>query len=244
MTRVPSPDLATKIEQQLAENGLQVAVESSDGTLVLSGIVESQEARQAALDIAGTVAPDVTLDDQIDVETLLPTDVDSFVSDEPTAVLEGSASDVLAHGGAIDPVITGAPVVTDPVEIVGSDSDGPDDVASTGETYTPPDDPVITTDAHGRTRVLGGFDSSSDDQEVEVSSDGRVGDEALADAVRRELSEDAATTSLSILVAVRNGVAHLRGRVPDLEDADNAEDVASRVPGIREVVEELEVSNI
>ena len=79
---------------------------------------------------------------------------------------------------------------------------------------------------------------------VEPSSDHRPGDEALADAVRRELAEDAATADLVIFVAVRNGVAHLRGQVADLDDADNAESVAARVPGIREVVEELDVSSV
>jgi osmotically-inducible protein OsmY len=79
---------------------------------------------------------------------------------------------------------------------------------------------------------------------VEPSSDYRAGDEALADAVRQELAEDAATADLVIHVAVRNGVVHLRGRVADLDDADNAESVAARVPGIREVVEELDVASV
>ena len=61
---------------------------------------------------------------------------------------------------------------------------------------------------------------------------------------RPELAEDAATTDLIIYVTVRNGVAHLRGRVPDLDDADSAEAVAARVPGIRDVQEELEVANV
>jgi osmotically-inducible protein OsmY len=92
--------------------------------------------------------------------------------------------------------------------------------------------------------VLNGFDSGEDLSVEPSSMDGRPGDEALADAVRRELAEDAATTDLEIVVAVRQGVAHLRGRVSDLDDADNAEAVAARVPGIREVVEELEVANV
>jgi osmotically-inducible protein OsmY len=62
--------------------------------------------------------------------------------------------------------------------------------------------------------------------------------------VRRELAEDSATADLNIVVAVRNGVVHLRGQVADLDDADNAESVAGRVPGIREVVEELDVANV
>ena len=58
------------------------------------------------------------------------------------------------------------------------------------------------------------------------------------------MPEDSATTDLTIFVAVRNGVAHLRGQVTDLDDADNAEAIAASVPGISEVVEELEVATI
>ncbi|HEV7664949.1 MAG TPA: BON domain-containing protein [Chloroflexota bacterium] len=235
--------LTSRIEEQLAEAGLQVAVEFSEGALILSGVVDTEEARQAAADIATQIAPNLQVDNQIEVETLLPTDIDHFVSEEPSAELLDSEDEIVASGGELEPDFE-RPVVTDPVEIVGPDSDGADDIAQSGEVYTPPDDPVVTTDAHGRTQVLGGFDSSSDDNEVDTSSDGRVGDEALADAVRRELREDAATTDLRILVVVRNGVVHLRGQVEDLDDADNAEDVASRVPGVREVVEELEVVNV
>jgi osmotically-inducible protein OsmY len=91
--------------------------------------------------------------------------------------------------------------------------------------------------------MLGGFELESDeDVEVEPSAmDSQPGDEALADAVRRELAEDAATTDLTITVVVRNGVVHLLGAVPDLDDADNAEAVAARVPGVVEVLEELDV---
>jgi osmotically-inducible protein OsmY len=66
----------------------------------------------------------------------------------------------------------------------------------------------------------------------------------LAEAVERELREDAATTSLSIDVFVRRGIVHLRGWVPGLEDADDAEAVAARVPGVIDVVEEIDVPTI
>ena len=78
--------------------------------------------------------------------------------------------------------------------------------------------------------------------EVEQSAeDTRPGDEALAEAIARELREDASTTSLAVDVFVRRGIVHLRGWVPGLEDADNAEAVAARVPGVVDVVDELEV---
>src|SRR5919204_351049 len=57
----------------------------------------------------------------------------------------------------------------------------------------------------------------------------RIDNSIEAEAVRRELHEDAATTDLDLDVLVRNGVVHIRGRVADLDDATNAEDVAARV---------------
>jgi osmotically-inducible protein OsmY len=82
-----------------------------------------------------------------------------------------------------------------------------------------------------------------DSLEVEPSVQDTVpGDEALADAVRRELREDGSTTSLDVTVFVRRGVVHLRGWVVGPEDADNAATVASRLAGVRDVVDEIEVA--
>jgi osmotically-inducible protein OsmY len=236
----PNAPLIERIEEQLAESGLQVAVESSDGSLILSGVVDTEEAREAAFDIVTMAAPNARIDNQIEVETLLPTDVDHFVGDEPSAEMAESSADIRASGGEIEPDFMQRPTVTDPLGESGSESE---DIAQSGEVYTPPIDPVVRSDAHGNTEMLGGF-GEEDPEPAELSSDGVAGDEALADAVRRELAEDSATTELNILVAVRHGVAHLRGQVEDLDDADNAESVAGRVPGIREVVEELDVTNV
>jgi hypothetical protein len=147
----------------------------------------------------------------------------------------------------LEPDFTDAPGLSDPhsaVGPVGNAEDGAMDLAGeSGEVYTPPIDPVVTTDAHGQTSVLGGFSlSSTDDIEVDRSvSDGRLGDEAIAEAIERELREDAATTNLDIRAEVRQGVARLRGFVAGPEDVEMAESVAGRVPGVIEVVEELRV---
>jgi osmotically-inducible protein OsmY len=239
--------LIRSLEHQLAEAGLQVIVEGLDGTLILSGIVDSEESRQAALDIVTQAAPpDTPIDDQIDIQALLPTGVDDFASEDPTAELADSADDILADGGELEPDFTDQPRFSDPLQAPGAASSDDEDTAESGEVYTPPIDPVITTDARGAARVLGGFDlDAKDDLSVEPSAeDRRPGDEALADAIRRELAEDSATTDLNIFVAVRNGVAHLRGHVGDLDDVDNAETVAARVPGVQDVVEELEVEGL
>jgi osmotically-inducible protein OsmY len=238
--------VTARIEQQLAEAGLQVTVEDSraEGALILSGIVDTEEARQAATDIAARVAPGQRIDNQLEVETIQPTNIDAFASDRPSAEVADSTGEIAAAGEELEPDFTDQRGIADPNEAAGPDSWGPEDVAESGDVYTPPSDPVLTTDARGEAQVLGGFGAESDDEvQVEPSAeDSRPGDEALADAIRQELREDAATTDLSIVVAVRGGVAHLRGRVADMDDADNAEAVAARVPGVREVVEELDVA--
>ena len=83
-----------------------------------------------------------------------------------------------------------------------------------------------------------------DDVSVERSSDGRLGDEAIRDAILRELREDAATTDLNLEVDVEEGLVTLRGTVQSLDDVESAEEVAARVPGVIEVNEELDVEDL
>jgi len=237
------PTLTTRIERQLADNQLLVVVEADDGVLVISGIVETEEARQAALDIVAEAAPGIRVDDQLEVESVLPTDVDRFASGEPSAEMLDDVEDV-ELSGELEPDFTDQPLLRDPIAAGGPTSEIEDLVESGDEVYSPPDDPVLTTDAQGRPEVLGGFGGEADVPVEPSSLDRSPGDEALADAIRRELREDSSTADLSILVAVREGVVHLRGRVADLDDAENAEAVAARVPGVREVIEELDVTNV
>ena len=115
-----------------------------------------------------------------------------------------------------------------------------DEESSEGaEPYFAPTDPVLND--RGR-ELIGGFDETSMDAiEVEPSTiDEEPGDEALAEAVRRELREDALTTDLHLAVEVKRGVAYVRGTVQNSEEADDAADVASRIAGIQRVVTDIE----
>ena len=108
--------------------------------------------------------------------------------------------------------------------------------------YFAPTDPVIAT-TDNDIEILGGFaPTSMDEQTVAVSDDGQVGDEALADAVRIGMREDAATTDLAIIVHVRDGIVYLHGTVPDLVDSDNAVEVAARIPGVDDVIDLLTIA--
>jgi osmotically-inducible protein OsmY len=242
---VQRESLIAQIEQRLEESGINAVVEESDGVITVSGVVASAEARQAAEDIVAAVAPNRRIDYSLEVETVLPVDVGDFDADEPSAELAETTAEIREQGGEMEPDFTDQSMLEDPTAASGpSSSSGAEDVVEAGDdVYVPPTDPVVTSDEQDQTQVLGGFQSTSmDSMEPEPSTlDPGIGDEALADAIRLELREDAATTDLTISVLVRQGVAHLRGVVASMEDAESAEEVASRVPGVREVVEELEV---
>lgn len=123
------------------------------------------------------------------------------------------------------------------------------DATDEAEPFFPSTDPVIRIvprELEG-IEVSGGFagtsmDDPQYDEESAVIDVPR--DAEIAENVRIALQEDAATVDLEVFVYVRNGVVHLRGRVPTLTDAELAEEVASRVPGVVDVVDELDVSGI
>lgn len=130
-----------------------------------------------------------------------------------------------------DADFTDQPLTTDANEVIEGDTDA---------TFFPPTDPVIRAGADGEPEIAGGFSPSAEPGAPERSSDGRIGDEGLADAVRDALALDASTADLRLTVEVDGGVVRLRGAVAGIEDGENAEAVASAVPGVAEVVDETE----
>jgi osmotically-inducible protein OsmY len=233
MTQLIEPG---RVQQQILRGaGLNVLVEQTNGVLVLTGVVDSAEASQAAEDIAAAAAPGLRIQNDLEIETELPVDVGDFQAGEPTAELPKDLAELATANGELEPDFTNLPLESTPVE--GEAEEEP--------TFAPTD-PVVGINQHGRAQILGGFGSDSMASiDVEPSAeDTRPGDEALAEAVDRELKEDAATTSLNIEVFVRRGIVHLRGWVPGLEDVDNAEAVAARVPGVIDVIDEIDVPTI
>jgi osmotically-inducible protein OsmY len=234
--------LAAEIERRLEEEEIHVLVEEDGGTLVLTGLVSSDEEKQLVIETAEAVAPGHPIEDNLVLAGTMPstlTDDELTVAPEDAGAIPGASAD-LREVGAIEPGDFQSQETIDyPDHARGPSTSLYEDEVSEGDgVYVPPTDPVGTN-----REVIGGFSSSSmDSVGVQRSAlDGEPGDEALMDAIRRELREDAATTDLEVDVYVEEGVAYLRGRVPYLEDAENAEEVAARVPGLVEVREELEV---
>ncbi len=245
--------LAEEIVRQLHDQrGVEIAAAENDKEIFLSGRVPTQRDKAEAHALAARLAHGKKVVDTLLVEEILPDDYteesveDLADADRPENVLGVDTND------DPDAYLNDQGLNTD--ELQSADSGAAEDLNNPGDifesqdddgTFFPPTDPVIGVDEDGNTTVVNGFAPTSEsDQEVEPSyEDAQPGDEALVDAVLRELREDATTTDLRIRVAANQGVVYLRGTVPTVEDSDNAESVASNVPGVREVIEQLTVSD-
>lgn len=233
-------DLLTRLDETLEEAGIFVASDVRDGVLFLAGEVDSTENRDAALDVATTLAEPVGLrvDDAIDVLPTAPDD--AFVA---------SSSQFGSAYGWQDPDadknLELDPTFPDEPDFAGDVGTTDSQVAvGEGVPWFPPTDPVVEPVAtNEELRVVGGFTATSMDDEDQTYGPER-NDDDITQAVMRELREDASTYGLPIQVDTINGVVSLRGQVPALDDAENAEAVASRVPGVREVREQLIVGEL
>ena len=238
--------LAERIQRHLTKQAriTHVVVAEDRGTLLLSGRVESEEQRQYAEQTAARLAPEAHIENDLEVEVVLPYGSEGNnvppAGDEDTDIPESEAG-FEKEGISLEPGLTSAPLETDAINVVDPDVVTDTEPVEPEPTYFPPTDPVLVVGEHGELEVDNGFAASSDEDIAPERSaeDNRPGDEALADAIRRELREDALTTDLQVDVVVERGVAVLRGIVSDVEDAENAEEVASRVPGVLEVIDEM-----
>lgn len=234
--------LTDRIEQEISRiAGLAIIAEEDGKQILLSGMVTTEGERDTAIEIATNLSGGRPIEDNIDVTGALARQYGSeMLSEAEIGAIPGATPGLQKDGplSAVD--FMDQQTLVDPTAASGPSSRHADDDVSEGSyVFTPPVDPVGTN-----TEIIGGFQSDSmEHMEVERSAlDNEYGDEAIADAIIRELREDSATTALDIEVEVRERVAFLRGRVPMLDDAENAEAVASHVPGVDEVREELEVA--
>jgi osmotically-inducible protein OsmY len=233
------------IETQLSEQaGVYAAVEETATEVVLSGLISSEEQRRAAIDIVSAIAPSKRIIDNLEVVDVLPEALGNLhVSTSSEGSFAGATPGTSDREGLEPGDFSDQVIHHDTLGAAGPSGFTNDEDSSEGEeVYVPPTDPVLTREG----KILGGFEFSADDSvSVETSTLGaRLSDGSIAEAIRRELREDAATTDLEIHVSVERGVAELRGSVASLDDAENAEAVARRVPGVVEVKENLEVRNL
>ena len=232
--------IIARIHDTLAEAGIHVAVEVQDGTIYLSGEVDSDENRQAVLDVAHAVAGPhgLRVDDAIEVIPSAPDRAYPSVDQGDRGAfgylnVDRDNDGVLDSGFEDEPDFAGDIGTTDSME-----------AAEEAIPYFPPTDPVVRPSTDEEQLDIIGFGGTAMDDEVGGASYDDRPDDDITQHVLRELREDALTTDLSVEVVTRNGVVHLRGTVRTLEDAENAEAVVARVPGVKEVREELVIEQL
>ncbi len=235
-------NIATDIETRLSQAEIPLIVEVREGVARLTGRVESQRVRQAALDLARSVDGVLGIDDQIDYEVVAP-DMYFEPQDDDEEFGYADREALLDDISDTEPTFQGDTGAWDFQEAIEE-----------GEPYFPPTDPVVrpSTDEQDLD-VLGGFSESSMDElvtdpdlepwanagEPDVFGPRQDGD--IQRDVENELREDAYTTDIPVHVNVVNGIVYLRGKVHSITDAEYAEEVAGRVPGVAEVQDLTEV---
>ncbi len=235
-------DIATDIETRLSHAEIPLIVEVREGVARLTGRVESQRVRQAALDLARSVDGVLGIDDQIDYEVVAP-DMYFEPQDDDEEFGYADREALLDDISDTEPTFQGDAGAWDFQEAIEE-----------GEPYFPPTDPVVrpSTDEQ-ELDVLGGFSETSMDElvtdpdlepwanagEPDVFGSRQDGD--IQRDVEDELREDAYTTDLHLHVNVVNGIVYLRGKVHSIDDAEYAEEVAGRVPGVAEVQDLTEI---
>jgi len=239
--------LAAEVDRLLRDEAeVYAAVRVAAGTVYLDGVVESAAQRDAATDLAQRVSGVERVQNDLEIEEFgqpgAATRADESVyADVGYQMLE---ADLAANPQPLQDLAE--PDYNEAVPLVGGDMTADAMIAAEeGIPYVPPTDPVVRpADDDQQLAVVGGFGTSADDEYPDQSAttalgDAPPGDEDLREEVVAALQADAATTELVIEVEVRNGTVYLRGEVQTLDDSELAEEVASRVPGVRAVVEEL-----
>ncbi len=208
---------------------LPIDVTVDDGIVYLNGTVRSGEEAEQAIKFAEEVEGVKKVVNRLAISEVTALDLEA--EGEP---FEEESLEILEVGSSFDPDFSDAIGTTDVMQST-----------SENEVFFPPTDPVVYPVQREKEgiEVLGGFAPTSEDEVSEpVDHPPKVyhSDDEMAEDVRLALLRDASTASLNIRVIVRNRIAYLRGRVQSIEDVDQAEAVASQVPGIVEVREELE----
>jgi hypothetical protein len=136
------------------------------------------------------------------------------------------------------------------LELRAGETDNPDVAAEEGMTYVPPTDPPVVPDPDDPQgiQVAAGFGATAEAEPYDADhhSETLASDDEMATRVREALRADATTSVFAETLAIgtRGSTVAVRGVVDDIDDTDNVVAVISRVTGVDEVLDELEVRGV
>jgi hypothetical protein len=167
---------------------------------------------------------------------------------------EHEFNDVAQYEGEpeVDAVAAGAVRIEDltDLELREGETSNPDIAAEEGLTWVAPVDPPVVPDPDDPqgARIAAGFGVSAEDESYDTSNRAELitAEDDFEGRIREALLADAATTEYAdqIVIGTRGATVVIRGIVDDIDDTDTIVEVISRVSGVDEVIEELEVRGI
>lgn len=245
-TRERAIALAHAIELRLVdEAGLFLSVRVEGTVATLEGLVESYEQLEAALDIVGGVDGIERVENAIEVE-----EFDSQSDRLPATMREATPENDREANFEAGSLVQPAYPRRRPYRARDLDATENSMVAAQeGVPYIPPS---ARTARSAGTDARFGTDRRDVESELEDAEEASPGGEEVdADAeddfaarVLDELASDAATAHLALRVDARGGVIWLRGRLRTVDEAEAAEAVVRRVPGVRDVREGFTIAEL
>jgi hypothetical protein len=122
--------------------------------------------------------------------------------------------------------------------------------AEEGLAYVPPTDPPVVPDPADPQgiQMAAGFGGTALDEPYDADhhSEALTVEDEMEARVREALRADASTSAYadSLVIGTRGSVVAVRGVVDDIDDTDDITEVISRVTGVDEVVDELDVRGV
>ena len=155
-------------------------------------------------------------------------------------------SDTAMYEGEADSSAEGSLESLTELELRAGETNNADIAAEEGLTWVPPvDPPVIPSDSPEGIEIAAGFGTTGLDGQIDEDhrAEYLTDEDSMSARVREALRADAATSRYADYLAIANasGVIAIRGVVDDIEDTDNVLEVAGRVSGVRDVIDEMDV---
>lgn len=202
----------------------------------------------------GPGADDLPIDDVIQLQgDVTPSDQDAILDPDELEHERQPSLTELDDGGTAPDRLTagGASALLDGLDLddirIG-ETDDPIAAIEEGMVYVPPIDPPVVADAEsddGITIAAGmGVSAESEPYDDSHRTEDLTAEPELASRVRDALRADSATSRLAdrLVIGTRGSIAVIRGVVDDVDDSDDVVEVASRVRGISEVVDQTELA--
>jgi hypothetical protein len=174
-----------------------------------------------------------------------PTELDDLGEMTDTRIYEGELEARTPGSDQPDRTLDESLESLTSTEARAGETDDPEEAAEEGLAWIPPTDPPVVAGPDGEPEIAAGFGTAADDEPFDADhhADALYPVDERTERVLEALRADAATAGLidQLMVETDGGRAIVRGVVDDVDDEDAVIGVVSEVPGVAEVISEMEI---